>query len=181
MKFRSTLFTGVLAAILALPAFANDEPMAAPSLTKISQQTQVESEPKTEVVTAALPQFTAADAQMLFEQNAEPMQLATLSQQEMMETEGAIAPVVVYGLMVGGRVAYVGITNNLARRTAQHAANKAFTSVRTFGTSPTRTGARVMEQNHINRYNTINNGWNRINSISPRNPLSRQVSVPYRR
>jgi hypothetical protein len=66
MKLKSTLFAGLLAASLAVPAFANDAAVAAP-----------------------LPQFTAADTQMLFEQDAEPMQLAALSSQEMKETEGA--------------------------------------------------------------------------------------------
>ncbi len=66
MKFKSTLFAGLLAASLVAPAFANEETVAAP-----------------------LPQFTAADAQMLFDQDAAPMQLAALSQQEMKETEGA--------------------------------------------------------------------------------------------
>lgn len=70
MKLKSTLFAGVLAASLAVPAFANDAPVATP-----------------------LPQFTAADTQMLFEQDAKPMQLAALSQQEMKETEGALLPV----------------------------------------------------------------------------------------
>lgn len=66
MKLKSTLFAGLLAASLAVPAFANDAPVATP-----------------------LPQFTTADAQKLFEQDAKPMQLAALSQQEMKETEGA--------------------------------------------------------------------------------------------
>ena len=50
MELKSTLFSGVLAASLAVPAFANDAPVVAP-----------------------LPQFTTADAQMLFEQDAMPM------------------------------------------------------------------------------------------------------------
>ena len=69
MKLKSTLFAGVLAASLAVPAFANDTPVATP-----------------------LPQFTTADTQMLFEQDARPMQLVALSQQEMKETEGAFIP-----------------------------------------------------------------------------------------
>jgi len=66
MTLKSTLFAGILAASLAVPAFANDETVAAP-----------------------LPQFTAADTQMLFEQDAKLVQLAALSPQEMKETEGA--------------------------------------------------------------------------------------------
>ena len=45
MTLKSILFAGVLAASFAMPAFANDAPVA-----------------------ATLPQFTAADTQMLFEQ-----------------------------------------------------------------------------------------------------------------
>ena len=104
-----------------------------------------------------------------------------MTQTEMQETQGAVAPVVVYGLAAAGRIAYVGITNNLARRTAQHAATRSFDSVVRLGSSTTRNGARVIEQNNINRFNTINRGWNRINSISPRNPLSSRVTQPYRR
>ena len=103
-----------------------------------------------------------------------------LSQGEMQTTEGAIAPIVIYGLVVAGRIAYVGITNNLARRTAAHTATKMFDDVIVIGSSSTRNGARIIEQTNINRYNTINNGMNRINSISPRNPLSQHVTYPYR-
>jgi len=88
MKLKSTLFAGVLAASLAVPAFANDAPVAAPLPSEAMLQAQVEVTPKPEVVTA-LPQFTAQDTQMLFEQDDQPMQLAVLSQQEMVETEGA--------------------------------------------------------------------------------------------
>ena len=70
MKLKTTFFAGLLAASFVVPAFANDAPVATP-----------------------LPQFTAADTQMLFEQDEMPMQLAALSQQEMKETEGAFLPV----------------------------------------------------------------------------------------
>ena len=83
MKLKSTLFAGVLAASLAVPAFANDAPVATP-----------------------LPQFTAADAQMLFEQDAKPMQLAVLSQQEMKETEGAWLNFAIGGAIGLGSYAY---------------------------------------------------------------------------
>lgn len=78
MKLKSTLFAGVLAASLAVPAFAND---AVPSVD-------------------ALPQFTAADTQMLFEQDAMPMQLAALSPQEMRETEGSF----IWNGVIGGAI-----------------------------------------------------------------------------
>jgi len=71
-----------------VPAFANEGTVATP-----------------------LPQFTAADTQMLFEQDAKPMQLAVLSQQEMKETEGAViwfAPVA----WAGARYALTGFTRH---------------------------------------------------------------------
>lgn len=78
MKLKSTLFLTVLAASLAAPAFANDASVVTP-----------------------LPQFTAADTQMLFDQDANPMQLAALSSQEMKETEGAFL-----NFAVGGTVGF---------------------------------------------------------------------------
>ena len=66
---------GVLAASLAVPVLANEGALVAP-----------------------VPEFTAADTQQLFEQDARPMQLAALSAQEMKETEGALAPWVAGGL-----------------------------------------------------------------------------------
>ncbi len=78
MTLKSTLFAGVLAARLAAPAFANDAPVAAPP-----------------------PQFSAADTQILFEQDAKPMQLAALSPQEMKATEGAWGFASVFGAGVG--------------------------------------------------------------------------------
>ena len=71
MKLKSTVVAGLLTASMAVPVFAN------------------------EAVVKPLPQFTAQDTQMLFEQDAKPMQLAALSQQEMKETEGALFVVVV--------------------------------------------------------------------------------------
>ena len=47
-----------------------------------------------------LPEFSAADTQMLFEQDAMPMQLAALSDKEMRETEGAYWLVYVGGVFI---------------------------------------------------------------------------------
>ena len=74
------LFAGVLAASLAVPALANED-----------------------VLVASVPEFTAADTQQLFEQDARPTQLAALSQQEMMETEGAYWPLVYGAAWLGAR------------------------------------------------------------------------------
>jgi hypothetical protein len=64
--FKTTLLAGVLSINMAAPVFANQAPITEP-----------------------IQQFTAADTQSLFEQDAKPMQLAPLSAQEMKETEGA--------------------------------------------------------------------------------------------
>jgi hypothetical protein len=86
MKVAPILFSGMLATSLALPAFANDAAVATP-----------------------LPQFTAADTQMLFEQDAKPMQFAALSQQEMKETEGSWIPFAFYyyGPAIAGGVSWM--------------------------------------------------------------------------
>ena len=67
MKMKSAFFAVFLAASLVVPALAGNAPT-------------VES----------MPEFSAADTQMLFEQDAMPMQLAALSDKEMRETEGAL-------------------------------------------------------------------------------------------
>jgi hypothetical protein len=78
--FKTTLLVGVLSINMAAPVFANQAPITEP-----------------------IQQFTAADTQSLFEQDAKPMQLAALSQTEMKETEGAVAPLVAVGIMTAGR------------------------------------------------------------------------------
>lgn len=106
MNIKSTLFAGVLAASMAVPAFANDAPVATP-----------------------LPQFTAVDTQMLFAQDAMPMQLAVLSQQEMMETEGAWWPVA--GAFLGAtHYGFSCVPNCTAAGFGYHAAAGAFAPVR---------------------------------------------------
>ena len=65
MKLKSFFFAGILTASLTVPALAGNAPTVEP-----------------------MPEFSAADMQMLFEQDAMPIQLAVLSRQEMTETEG---------------------------------------------------------------------------------------------
>ena len=72
------LFAGVLAASLAVPVLANEGALVAP-----------------------VPEFTAADTQQLFEQDARPMQLAALSADEMRETEGAF-----WNFAIGGAASF---------------------------------------------------------------------------
>jgi len=103
MTLKSTLFAAVLAASLAAPVFANDAPVAAP-----------------------LPQFSAADTQMLFEQDAKPMQLAALSPQEMKETEGAwlnFGTAALGGIVGGAGYGYGAFNGNYAWNTRNFMAN----------------------------------------------------------
>lgn len=157
------------ATIAITPAFAEVNSYATPSVIQSAVSLDDMDTPAT---------TSQADLSFAFD-DVENLQVKEMTVAQMQETEGAVAPIVVYGLTVGSRIMYVGITNNLARRTMQHATTKAFTGVRQLGSSPTRNGARVLEQNNINRYNTINQGWNKRNSIAPSNPLSKQVTIPY--
>lgn len=87
MKLQYSLFAGVLTSFLALPAFANDASVA------------------------TIPQLSTHDTQILFEQDAMPMELVALTSQEMKETEGAViwfAPVA-WG---GARYALTGFTRH---------------------------------------------------------------------
>ena len=134
---------------------------------------------------AAAPAAVQQTARAATPTAAEPVTIASargMTQTEMQETDGAA--VHVYYLMVGARIAYVGITNNLRRRATQHARDPRMVGTRMEpvrnATYNTRNAARVHEQNLINQRNLINSGLNRRNSISPSNPLSRQVSQPYR-
>lgn len=68
-SLKTTMLASSLALTAATPVIAN------------------ESAPTASLVTPG--QFTATEMQSLFEQDAKPMQLATLSQTEMKETEGA--------------------------------------------------------------------------------------------
>lgn len=58
------------------------------------------------IATQPVAAFAETDLQALFEQDAAPMQLAALSEQEMKETEGALAPWV-------ARAAIGGVTSGL--------------------------------------------------------------------
>lgn len=66
MKLKSTLLASILATNLAMPAFAGSTS-----------------------ATQSLSQFAVADTQMMFAEDDKPMQLASLSTQEMKQTEGA--------------------------------------------------------------------------------------------
>ena len=79
-RLKTTVLAGVLGVVMTVPVFANESPSRV----------------------APLPQFSAADAELIFEADAtKPMQLAALSQQEMVETEGAFLPWVIRGGVMG--------------------------------------------------------------------------------
>lgn len=80
----AAFFAAALSAALVVPAFANESPAAA-----ISNQ-----------------QFSAADAGLIFEADAKPMQLAALSSTEMKETQGAWVNFAIGGAF--GGAGYIG-------------------------------------------------------------------------
>ena len=153
MNIKSTLFAGVLAASMAVPAFANDAPVATP-----------------------LPQFTAVDTQMLFAQDAMPMQLAVLSQQEMMETEGAWVQFGIGGALGGAGYAWGVYRGNYAWNTRSFWGNVGTGAVigGTFGAagaiasggarfvpSLTNSGANIWRFNSATTNWGVNHGWRR--------------------
>ena len=84
MKLKSTLLASILATNLATPAFAGSTS-----------------------ATQSLSQFAVADTQMMFAEDDKPMQLASLSTQEMKQTEGAFW----IPFIIGGAVVYHWMTN----------------------------------------------------------------------
>ncbi len=72
-----------------------------------------------------------------------------------------------------GTTQYAGITNNLARRAAEHLATKGI-NIRPLMQGLTRSDARAIEQALIEIHGLQKNGGtllNKINSISPKNPI----------
>ena len=125
--------------------------------------------------TAISAPVSQGDMNHIFGSYGESDKTIKLSNQEMEKTEGAL--VQVYVLMAAGRIVYAGISSNAARRVAQHlAANvKNFDGYKVVANMMTRDAAKVVEQNAINNYNLITNGFNKINSISKNNNLFNQV------
>nr|VFK41569.1 MAG: hypothetical protein BECKTC1821E_GA0114239_101215 [Candidatus Kentron sp. TC] len=80
-NLKTAIIAGALSIAVAMPALASNE--SVPGRGGITK-------------------FTADDTQALFRQDAEPMQLATLSQLEMAETEGAVFPWVAAGVIIAG-------------------------------------------------------------------------------
>jgi filamentous hemagglutinin len=81
----------------------------------------------------------------------------------------------VYHAVVGSRTVYVGITNNLERRAAEHLASKGIVISGIPGlTNLSRAEARAVEQVLIEFHGLGKNGgtlMNKINSIAASNPL----------
>jgi len=102
-SLKMTLVAGALSLIVAMPAFAEELQTA----SVVAAPTE-----KVQTVQVDTPiEFTATEMQSLFEQDAQPVQLASLSLQEMKETEGALAPFV---------IPLIGITARLAHHGAHH-------------------------------------------------------------
>jgi hypothetical protein len=79
----------------------------------------------------------------------------------------------VYTSVSKGVTQYVGITNNVARRSAEHLATKGI-NIQPLMQGLTRADARAVEQALIEIHGLGRNGGtllNRINSISPKNPV----------
>ena len=152
MKLKSTVVAGVLSASMAVPFLAK------------------------EAVATPLPQFTAADTQKLFEQDAMPMQLAALSQQEMKETEGAWLQFGIGGAFGGAGYAWGVYRGNYSWNTSRFLGNVATGAVigGTFGAagalasggarfipSLTNAGANIWRLNSATANFGVNNIWQR--------------------
>ncbi|MEM8497823.1 MAG: GIY-YIG nuclease family protein [Pseudomonadota bacterium] len=108
-----------------------------------------------------------------------PSDVLELSNTEMEETLGDAVPVV-YVLVAGARIVYVGITRNATRRLAEHGRGRLagqFDQLRVVARPSTPMEARIIEQALINKIG-LGNLLNRINSISPlRANLGRSVDA----
>jgi RHS repeat-associated protein len=84
----------------------------------------------------------------------------------------------VYRSVINGETNYVGITNNLERRTAEHAADLRGFNIEPIVDGLSRQNARAVEQALIENYGLERNGGqlvNRINSIAPTRPNYQQM------
>jgi hypothetical protein len=94
-------------------------------------------------------------------------------------TERGLANLVYRSIDEAGKVNYVGITNNIERRAAEQFAAKGINIRAIPGLQNlSRADARAVEQVFIESYGLGKNGGillNRINSISPRNPIYNQA------
>lgn len=114
--------------------------------------------------------FPAAEILGGFMQGKYLFNAAKLSRYESATETGAN---VVYHSVENGVTRYVGITNNLARRAAEHLAKKGI-NIEPLMQGLSRADARAVEQALIEVNGLIKNGGtllNKINSISPANPI----------
>jgi hypothetical protein len=100
--------------------------------------------------------FTETEISAMFAQHGEPLELAALSQEEMNETDGAVAPLVALGIIHAGRfVAQRWVTQRVA---AQVLARGNFSNP-TFGAwSQTSQQARAVANQAWQRSNVIRHG-----------------------
>ena len=146
------------AGLLAAPAHAADgavEPMALGAALPLAAEVQAVALEQTVTAaaasssgplgvegSAALAAFSQADIATLFEPSTAPLQLAALSEQEMKETEGAVAPLVAIGVMTGSRfIAQRWVTQRVAQRMVQSRATNVMAPTRAIASNIAGRGA----------------------------------------
>lgn len=65
-----------------------------------------------------------------------------------------------YILKQGNKIVYVGITNDLDRRTKEHETDKYFTKVEKVGNKTTREAAKKWEEARLRQYRSTHKGNN---------------------
>nr|VFK11454.1 MAG: hypothetical protein BECKLPF1236A_GA0070988_100554 [Candidatus Kentron sp. LPFa]VFK24558.1 MAG: hypothetical protein BECKLPF1236C_GA0070990_1001421 [Candidatus Kentron sp. LPFa] len=109
MKSPKTIIIALaLSVMVVMPALASDitrSPAAPVQFTEADIQSLFEQDAGA-VPSFSLVELTDGDAQALFEEGAEPMELAMLSPEEMEATEGAVIPLI-YGGIIAARYAYM--------------------------------------------------------------------------
>jgi hypothetical protein len=108
----------------------------------------------------ASPQSAAAFA--FAQQQAAPQAIdmvsgfTPLSEEQTDETAGQALPIIVYGLIIGGRIAYVGRTLYPSVRSAAHMrSGRVHSGMQELGRSNTLQGARRLEQRMIQQHGTL--------------------------
>nr|VFJ93552.1 MAG: hypothetical protein BECKLFY1418B_GA0070995_104718 [Candidatus Kentron sp. LFY] len=104
-KLKTTIIAGVLSMMVVMPALASNtsiSSLAAPAqFTEADIQSLFEQQDADSMQSFSLVELTDGDAQALFEEGAEPMELAMLSPEEMEATEGEwvwVIPVIRIGI-----------------------------------------------------------------------------------
>nr|VFJ95196.1 MAG: hypothetical protein BECKLFY1418A_GA0070994_104719 [Candidatus Kentron sp. LFY] len=102
-KLKITIIAGALSMMVAMPALANNtsiSPLAAPAQFMEADIESLFEQDAGSVQSVSPVELAADDMEALFEEGAEPMELAMLSPEEMQETEGAI----IWNGVIGGGI-----------------------------------------------------------------------------